>query len=34
MVDNGWPYRKVLAFYYPHTTIMELKNTVKKDASI
>ena len=28
MIDAGWNYRSILHFYYPGSTIMELKNTV------
>jgi stage II sporulation protein D len=34
MVDMGWTYKKILSFYYPYTHIMELKNTVKRDAKL
>ncbi|MEX0940899.1 MAG: SpoIID/LytB domain-containing protein [Candidatus Babeliales bacterium] len=28
MIDLGWNYRSILAFYYPGTKLMELKNTI------
>ena len=30
MVAQGWDYKSILLFYYPHTTIMKFKNSVKK----
>lgn len=34
MLNAGWSHRKILAFYYPQTTIMELKTAVKNNAKL